>query len=178
MTDETLIQQMRRGNDGAFREIYGRYRDPLFRFGYRLTGSAETAEDMVHDVFVGLFRDRFDPTRASLRTYLYSGVRNQARKQFRDFSDDDAPADDLADHSSGPLDALLAVESAEQVRRAIAELPLPQREALILFEYEELSLDEVARIVDSKVGTVKARLYRARDGLRRSLIGRQKGVAR
>src|SRR4051794_8356365 len=126
MTDETLIQQMRRGDDGAFREIYGRYRDPLFRFGYRLTGSAETAEDMVHDVFVSLFHGNFDPARASLRTYLYSGIRNQARKRFRDYSDDDAASDDLADLNTGPLEVLIAAQSAEQVRRAVEALPLPQ----------------------------------------------------
>jgi len=169
MTDETLFQQMRRGDDGAVREIYGRYRDPLFRFAYRLTGSPETAEDMVHDVFVGLFGNNFDSSLASLRTYLYSSIRNQARKRFRDHSDEDAAEDDLADKHTGPLESLIAAQSAEDVRRAVKALPVLQREALILFEYEDHPLEQIAQIVESNVGSVKARLYRARDGLRRTL---------
>ncbi|MCU1326821.1 MAG: transcriptional regulator, Fis family [Bryobacterales bacterium] len=164
--------------DATFRDLYSRYRDPLFRFGYRLTGSPETAEDMVHDVFVGLYRGSFDAARASASTYLFAGVRNQARKRLRDYAVDDEPAEDLSDARSGPLDTLLAAETAEQVRCAVAALPFAQREALILFEYEELSLDEIARVVEAELGTVKARLYRAREGLRRNLGRRVREVAK
>lgn len=164
--------------DATFRDLYSRYRDPLFRFGYRMTGSAEASEDMVHDVFVSLYRGAFDPARASASTYLFAGLRNQARKRLRDFGGEDEPAEDLTDDRSGPLETLLAVESADQVRRAVEALPFVQREAVILFEYEELSLEEIARIVEAEVGTVKARLYRAREGLRRSLGQRVREVAK
>jgi RNA polymerase sigma-70 factor (ECF subfamily) len=173
MTDETLIEQMKAGDDGAFRSIYGRYRDPLFRFGYRLTGSEETAEDMVHDAFLGLFRGGFDARRAALKTYLYGAMRNQARKRFRHSGREEAGDTDYSDERAGPLEVLLSAETGEQVRRAVSGLPLAQREALILFEYEELSLEEIAQIVEAEVGAVKARLYRARDGLRKSLVGRE-----
>ena len=164
--------------DATFRELYSRYRDSLFRFGYRLTGSAETAEDMVHDVFVGLYRGNFDAARASASTYLFAGVRNQARKRLRDFDVAEDADVELMDDATGPLESLLAVESADQVRRAVAALPFAQREAVILFEYEELPLEEIAKIADTKVGTVKARLYRAREGLRRSLMQREREVSR
>ena len=156
-------------NEQTLRDLYGRYRDPLFRFGYRLSGSAEAAEDMVHDVFVGLFRGGYDAARASPATYLFAALRNQARKRLRDYSGDDTSDEEMADSRSGPLDALLAVEAADRVRRAVAALPFVQREALILFEYEELSLEEIAGIAETAVGTVKGRLHRAREGLRRSL---------
>lgn len=173
MTDETLFQQMKEGDDGAFRSLYARLRDPLFRFGYRLTGSTETAEDMVHEAFLGLFRGGFDSSRASLRTYLYAAMRNQARKRFRDAGREEPGDVEYSDDQAGPLDVLLNFETGEQVRLAISALPLSQQEALILFAYQELSLEEIARIVEAEVGAVKARLHRAREGLRKSLQARE-----
>jgi len=72
----------------------------------------------------------------------------------------------------GPMDTLgelLAAERAEIVEREISGLPLNQREALILFEYEELSMEEIAEVTGSEVGAIKARLFRARESLRRRL---------
>ena len=64
---------------------------------------------------------------------------------------------------------LLTAERSAIVGRAVSELPLPQREALILFEYEELSMEEIARVTGSDVGAIKGRLFRARETLRRRL---------
>lgn len=172
MTDETLFQQMKAGDAGAFRSLYARYRDPLFRFGYRLTGSPDTSEDMVHDAFLGLFRGGFDSRQASLRTYFYAAMRNQARKRFRDAGREEPGDAEYSDETAGPLDVLLTAETGEQVRLAISGLPVAQREALILFEYQELSLEEISRIVEAEVGAVKARLHRAREGLRKNLLAR------
>jgi RNA polymerase sigma-70 factor (ECF subfamily) len=69
----------------------------------------------------------------------------------------------------GPLGQLLDGELSEVVRRAIDDLPPLQREALVLFEYEELPLAEIATIVGADVGTVKSRLHRARQRLRKQL---------
>ena len=71
--------------------------------------------------------------------------------------------------AEGPLHKLLDEELSTAVRRALASLELLQREALILFEYEGLTLAEIAAIVEADVGTVKARLYRARARLRKVL---------
>src|SRR5439155_23737632 len=68
-----------------------------------------------------------------------------------------------------PLDELLSAERSEIVGRAVSALPPIQREALILFEYEELSLEEIATVTGIEVGAVKARLHRAREALRRRL---------
>lgn len=156
--------------EAAFRSIYDEFRDPLFRFGYRLTGSAEVSEDLVHDCFVGLFRGAFDERRASPKTYLYGAMRNLCRKHFRDTGREAAEnAETDVAAAGGPLDAMLATETAAAVQCAVQALPLLQREALILFEYEELTLEEISRIVDADVGAVKSRLYRAREALRKSL---------
>jgi len=157
--------------EAAFRTLYSEFRDPLFRFGYRLTGSAEEAEDLVHDCFVGLFRGGFDERRASPKTYLYGAMRNLCYKHFRDTGRETTSenAETEVAAAGGPLDAMLARETAVAVQCAVQALPVLQRETLILFEYEDLTLEEISRIVEADVGAVKSRLYRAREALRKSL---------
>jgi RNA polymerase sigma-70 factor (ECF subfamily) len=154
MTEETL------------RSIYMEFREPLFRFGYRMTGSQTIAQDMVQDCFLGLFRDGFDSMRGNMRTYLYGAMRNLARRHHRDAGREYEPTEPTG---QTPLEVLISGETAEAVRSAVEALPLLQREALVLFEYEELSLEEISVVVDADLAAVKSRLYRARERLRRAL---------
>ena len=163
------------GDQAAFLELYDRYREPIFRFAYRLLGSVEVAEDVTHDCFVSLIRkpENFRPERASLKTYLYAAARNLAMKHFRS-QGRETGLDEVAEEPResprrGPLRRLLDEELATLVREAVFSLPPLQREALILFEYEGLSLNEVAEIAGTDAGAIKARLYRAREGMRRML---------
>jgi RNA polymerase sigma factor (sigma-70 family) len=175
MTDERLLAEASRGDEAAFLALYARHRDPVFRFAYRLLGSTELAEDVAHDCFLSLLkrpRD-FDSARASLRTYLLAAAHNLAMKHFRGARSLEA-LEDLAEEPPtperrGPLRQLLDEELTQEVRRAIDELPPLQREALLLFEYEELPLAEIALIVGADTGTVKARLHRARRRLKKQL---------
>ena len=174
-TDELLLKKAGDGDQAAFLELYDRYREPIFRFSYRLLGSVEIAEDVTHDCFLSLIRkpENYRPERASLKTYLYAAARNLALKHFRDQGRetgmDEVSEEPREASSRGPLRRLLDEELATLVREAIFSLPQLQREALILFEYEGLSLSEGAEIAGTDVGAVKARLYRAREGLRRIL---------
>jgi RNA polymerase sigma-70 factor (ECF subfamily) len=170
-----LLQKAVSGDQAAFLELYDRYRQPVFRFAYRLLGSVEIAEDVTHDCFLSLIRkpENFRPERASLKTYLYAAARNLALKHFRDRGRE-AGMDEVTEEPKdsprrGPLRQLLDEELATKVRDAVFSLPPLQREALILFEYEGLSLNEVADIAGTDVGAIKARLYRARESLRRVL---------
>ena len=174
-TDELLLQKAVDGDQAAFLALYDRYRQLIFRFAYRLLGSVELAEDVTHDCFLSLIRkpENFRPERASLKTYLYAAARNLALKHFRN-QGREAGMDELTQEPQesprrGPLRRLLDEELADHVREAVFSLPPLQREALILFEYEGLSLNEVAEIAGTDSGAIKARLYRAREGLRRSL---------
>jgi len=181
-TDERLLEKAAHGETAAFQVLYERYRDPIFRFAYRLLGSVEAAEDVTHDCFLSLIKEpgRFDSSRASLRTYIYAAARNLAAKRYNSFARetgieglDEEPGD-----RHGPMAQVLDNELAEVVQRAIASLPPLQREALVLFEYDELSLAEIAAIVGADANTVKARLFRAREKLRAGLdryfrIGRE-----
>ena len=174
-TDELLLKQAGEGDQAAFLELYDRYREPIFRFAYRLLGSVEVAEDVTHDCFLSLIRkpENYRPERASLKTYLYAAARNLALKHFRDQGRetglDEVSEEPKESPRRGPLRKLLDEELATHVREAIFSLPPLQREALILFEYEGLSLNEVAEVAGTDTGAIKARLYRAREGLRRML---------
>jgi RNA polymerase sigma-70 factor, ECF subfamily len=175
ITDERLLERAASGDAAAFQILYERYRDAIFRFTYRLLGSVEAAEDVTQDCFLSLIKDpgRFDPARASLRTYLYAAARNLALKQFNYFSRA-TPIDELQEEPADsnddqPVRRVLDQELAAQVENAISTLPPLQREALVLFEYEDLSLAEIAAIVGADIGTVKSRLFRARERLRQKL---------
>ena len=181
-TDELLLEKAAHGETAAFQILYERYRDPIFRFAYRLLGSIEAAEDVTHDCFLSLIKEpgRFDSSRASLRTYIYAAARNLAAKRYNAFARETG-IEGLDQEPAGghePMAQVLDNELAEVVQRAIASLPPLQREALVLFEYDELSLAEIAAIVGAEANTVKARLFRAREKLRAGLdryfrIGRE-----
>ena len=174
-TDERLLEDASQGKTAAFQILYERYRDPIFRFAYRMLGSVEAAEDVVHDCFLGLIKEpgRFDSTKASLRTYLYAAARNQAAKRYlnssRESGIEELPREPQMAAHLEPIRQVLDNELAGEVQRAIESLPPLQREALVLFEYEDLSLAEIGAIVGADSNAVKARLFRAREGLKSTL---------
>jgi RNA polymerase sigma-70 factor (ECF subfamily) len=155
--------------DAEFQTAFDLYKDAVYRFAWRMSGSPSAAEDITQDVFVGLLRhpDRFDPARGTLRAFLLGVARNLALKHWRN----EHRLEPLDDEDAGlaePLN-LERGEVGDIVGRAVGALPPLQREVVILVEYEGLTLAEVARAVDADVGTVKSRLHRARESLRRTL---------
>jgi RNA polymerase sigma factor (sigma-70 family) len=164
--------------EATFRTVYEEYRGPLFRFAYRLTGSREVAEDLAHDCFVSLFRGGFDNRRGPLKTYLYAAMRNLARKHYRDSGREETGDDIDSPVDAAPLNSMISQETAAAVQGAIELLPLLQREVIVLFEYEDLALEQISKIVNAEVGAVKSRLYRARENLRKCLAPVVKGTPR
>ena len=154
--------------DNEFKAAFEEHKDAVYRFAWRMMNSAAAAEDVAQDVFLSLLRlpDRFDPNRGRLRSFLLGITRNLILKRWRD----EHSWDHLDDEQfvARPIEVERS-EVAELVGEAVRSLPPLQREVLILAEYEELSLEEIARTVESEVGTVKSRLHRARENLRRML---------
>lgn len=169
-TEQKLLQQARNGDEPALMRLFDEHHLPLFRFAWRLTGRPADAEDMVQECFLGLLRpsSTFDGRRSSLRTYLYGAVRNQAWKRLRrpEGSSDELPY--LADGRS-PEDDTLRAEFEHAVARAIHRLPPGQQEVLILAQYEQMPLAEIAGLLDIELGAVKSRLQRARATLKDAL---------
>jgi len=154
--------------DPEFRDAFRLHKDVLYRFAYRMTGSRPLAEDVVQESFLALWRRpaAYDPGRGGVRAFLLGIARNLILKNWRD----DRPHEALEEQDSvcAPVD-LPAGERAALVARAIALLAPLQREALILAEYEEMSLEEIGRATGAEMAAVKSRLHRARENLRRLL---------
>lgn len=154
--------------DVEFREAYGRHKDVLYRFARRMTGSPAVAEDLVHDCFLMLWRNSavYRADRGTMRSFLIGVTRNLALKRLQS----ERPVEELQEDSAvcGPIDAA-GRERGEMVAQAVAALPPLQREALILAEYEEMSLEEIALATGLELAAVKSRLHRARENLRRML---------
>jgi len=156
--------------ESDFQAVFEQYKDPVYRFVWRMTNSPDAAEDITQEVFLTLLRHpaRFDATRGQMRPFLLGIARNLVLKTVRRDKNRWAP---LAEEqfTAQPVD-FAGGEIADIIGKAIQDLPPLQREVLVLCQYEDLSLEEIARTVDAEVGTVKSRLHRARENLKRMLM--------
>lgn len=152
--------------DSDFRDSFHRHKDVVYRFAYRMTGSGAAAEDVVQDCFVALWNKPggYDPDRGAMRAYLLGIARNLVRKRWRA----ERRYDEAAEASILPMD-VVRMERSEAVCCAVQALAPLQREAIVLAEYEEMTMEEIARVTGADVAAVKSRLHRARRNLRRML---------
>ena len=156
-------------DEETFSAIFHEHRDAVYRYARVLTRSNAAAEDIAQECFLSL--TNFDAARGPVRAYLLGAVRRQAFKRFRNLWRESEEVEVIA----VPADTARDVA----VRQAVESLPALQREAIALFHWEGYSLDEIAAMLDTEVGTIKARLSRARENLRRTLapVGRSNGTA-
>jgi RNA polymerase sigma-70 factor (ECF subfamily) len=177
--EHALLARMKQGDQEAFRALYQRHKDAVYRFALLYCGSPATAADVTQDTFVHFITQtqQFDPTRGSVGAWLCGVARNMARKQLAvremptdpaDLADDTALAESHVDHDT-PLERVLKSESAEQVRQAVAGIAPHYRDILILCELSELSYAEAAQVCGIDIGTVRSRLSRARSQLAQRL---------
>jgi RNA polymerase sigma-70 factor (ECF subfamily) len=169
MSDLELLKRIAKGDEAAFLVLYRRHCDAVYRFAWVLLKSEADAEEVTQDCFLTLARKALDvdPARAQLRTWLLGVTRNLCYRKRRPVL-----ADEILD---GPMEspeveaALIRDETAEAVRLAVMELPDAQREAMLLFEFEEMSLAETAQVLGIEANAVKARLHRGRQQLKKLL---------
>ena len=160
-SDETLLREFQSGSREAFEELFARYREPLYGFFRRRLDSSERAEDLTQETFLAVIRatSRYEP-RASVRTYLYGIAMKllwaERRKQGRN-----APATDAT--------VECAADEVLWVRQAMEKLDSSEREILMLREYEQLSYEEIAKLLLLPVNTVRSRLFRSRLALKNHL---------
>lgn len=177
-TDDELLRSMRAGDAQAFAALYRRHQGPLYRFALLRCGSSDTAADMVQEAFMGLLSGRlaFDPLRGSLPNFLFGVARLLILKheapRWREAAlpepDEDSELEEACEHAC-PLQRVLADETAEAVRRALARLAPHYRDAVILYEMHGLSYLEIAAICAVDIGTVRSRLARGRAALAKIL---------
>ena len=176
--DRRRMERVRGGDEAAFAELMARWERPVRAVIGRMVLNAGEAEELAQETFVRLWqqRDRFRPG-AEFRPWILAIAVNLARNRLRwwrrrpsvelgEWLGSGAEARDSA--PAGPV-ALERAERVAEVRAAVAALPVDLREALVLFEYEELPQLEVAAILRTTPKAVESRLSRARERLRRSL---------
>ncbi len=185
--DTELLRQLHAGRADAFTALYRRHQGPLYRYALMRCASGGTAADVVQEAFMGLLtgRLRFDPLRGQLQHFLFGVVRNLILKAeegrgrhvaLPDAGDDDDVELDLPSEDAEPLARLLGNETAEEVRRALAQLAPHYRDVVILFELHELSYLEIAAVCQVDIGTVRSRLSRGRAALAKRLQGHAPAV--
>lgn len=168
--DSDCMARLAAGDSQAVHALYQRHGRALLRFSAAMCRSRQAAEDMVHDTFVALMRERisFDPAQGSVFGYLCGVLRHRVSRHFRQqrrwvaLNIDDDSSQAHAAESGGPADEIARSEITAAFRRAMLELPLPHREVIALCDLEELPYATVAGILDCPVGTVRSRLHRAR----------------
>ena len=158
--DRELWKKFIDGDGVAFDAWYREMAPRLRVFLRHVVGDQQVAEDVMQETFTQLWRNprRFDPDRGSLRAYLF-GI---ARKQSADWWRKQKPDDGLSVEPSLPT----GIETASMVNEAFGRLPLEEQSLLWLREVEGQSYAELAMILDIPVGTVRSRLFAAREALR------------
>ncbi|MBO0846731.1 MAG: RNA polymerase sigma factor SigE [Nocardioides sp.] len=162
----------------TWEEIVDRHSDRVYRLAFRLTGNRHDAEDLTQEVFVRVFRSLSTYQPGTLEGWIHRITTNlfldQARRKQRIRFD--ALSDDRADrlHSDVPSpDTAYADQTFDDdIERALSTLPPEFRAAVVLCDVEGLSYDEIAQILDAKLGTVRSRIHRGRAMLRSALAHR------
>jgi RNA polymerase sigma-70 factor (ECF subfamily) len=173
-SDDALMQRVREGDDEAFAEIVDRYKDSLVNYLTHLVRSRDRAEEVAQDAFVRLYRNASKyKQQERLGPYLFRIATNlvvtEVRRQKRWGLLLPRLHASSHQHEPAPDTNLLTTEIQRQVSAAIEQLPIQYRAPLVLFEIEEWSYDDIAKAMDIPCGTVKSRISRARDLLRRHL---------
>lgn len=178
-----LVERIRAGDVDAFRGLFESHYEPLRRYAQRLVRSREEAEDVVHDVFLRVWRqrERLDPG-CRLRSYLYAATRNRALDALRRGGleqrrrGEEDPAGDVADPAAD-ADVEAAIELAERaaaVRRAVEALPARQRQVVVLRWLRQRSYAQIAAELRIAEKTVEIHMTRALQRLR-SLLASLRG---
>lgn len=174
-SDQELILQLQQGSLDALGELYDRYRQMVYRTALAITGDTEAASDLLQDVFLRLYRfaDRIDIQRP-IEPWLYRMTANLSYTWVKRSRRWLQPLDDLADWLAGngknsPQEVAERNDEWAQVQKAVSALSFPQRVVVVLYYLNDLSLQEIANILEVPVGTVKSRLHYGRKSLKKSL---------
>lgn len=183
-SDGVLVRRVADGDDTALEALYDRYVRPSFALARRITGDPVFAEEVVQEVFLALWRDpsKYDPLRGGFPSWLLATTHHKAvdavrreqtvRKRRVSLAEEAAWFTSATASDSPPVeDAAWSGLRGERVRKALAALPEPQREALVLAYYAGYTQSEIAERTHTPLGTVKTRMLAGMRRLRDLLDG-------
>src|SRR5262244_2201608 len=160
-SDEALMLEFQGGSRAAFEELFARYRRPLYGFFARRLNNPERAEDLTQEAFLAVIRatSRYEP-RSLVRTYLCGIALNLLAAERRKLTSSTSGQSAPEPKTEGTPERVL------WVRQAMEKLDAPDREILMLREFEELSYSDIAELLRIPVNTVRSRLFRSRLALK------------
>ena len=181
--DRADMEKLQAGHAAALNDLMARHATTVFHFLCRMVGNEDDANDLAQETFVRVFKSRNSfRTSEKFSTWLYTIAANLARNHFRwrsrhpniSLETENAETEQtlgstLPSDAPAPNEQALATERAAAVRAAVGKLPEEMREAIVLCEWEELSMAEAAAVLETTPKAVESRLYRARQILRERL---------
>lgn len=176
--DFGLLERIAGGEGAALGEFYDRYGGLVYAVCLRILRDGGEAEESLQEVFFEVWRraDRYDPARANPRVYLVQLARSRALDRLRrsrrreEIGRRGLAMPEFESESEAPLDAAVASEERRRMRLALRALPDSQRRALMLSFFDGLSHSEIARELDTPLGTVKTRIRKGLVRLREALL--------
>ncbi|MCK9520216.1 MAG: sigma-70 family RNA polymerase sigma factor [Dehalococcoidia bacterium] len=183
-TDERLVLLAKDGGLEAFNSLVDRYQSSVYTLCLRFLGSPEAAEDATQEAFLSAYRalDRFQG--GNFRSWLLRIAANESKDELRRRKRKDATAslNEMFDREDGPVEvpdpgesieaAIERVEFGQELEGVLALLPLEQRQAILLVDVYDFQYEEVARLSNVSVGTIKSRIHRGRERLRKLILSR------
>jgi RNA polymerase sigma-70 factor (ECF subfamily) len=182
--DAALMLRVKQGDGAAFAELVDKYKQPILNLVYRMLHDATEAEDVAQNVFVQVFRSapRYEVS-AKFSTWLFTIARNLALNELRRRSrhpsesmdatrpeQDDQPMQQFEDKKTFlPPESLLQGELEQKIEQALAQLPENQRTAILLCRQNELSYEEIAKVLGCSVSATKSLIHRGRETLKHKL---------
>ena len=187
LEDHRLISGLQVGDESAYEQLIARFQAPVYNLAYRLVNDPADASDVVQEVFLKIFRNvgnfRGD---SSLRTWVYRIAVNESHNRRRwlfrhrrgetgieeNFEDSEGRERPLTDSGETPFEFTMNREALILLEEGLAAINPVFRTALVLREMEDVSYEEIAQILEVSLGTVKSRIMRGREALRRYLATR------
>jgi RNA polymerase sigma-70 factor, ECF subfamily len=190
--ESALVAGLKSGSEPAYEQLISLYQQPVYSLVYRLLNDPGDAGDVVQEVFVKVFRNVHTfRAQSSLKTWVYRIALNEAHNRRRWFRrhrkqeielgrDESAGAglalqDTLSDGGASPFESALSAETQRLLAEALQTLSPNFREAVILRDVEGLSYEEISEVLGLQMGTVKSRILRGREALRKELSARVAG---
>lgn len=177
MTDLELISKINKRDPASFDQLYERYAQIIFNLCIRILKDEVEAQDVMQEIFIQIWKDagRFDPARASVKTWLFTIARSRSLDRYRSRKMAQARVQDTASEDlhqiAGKEDLQSTSEIQEFVGQAVGQLSKDQREVLELSYYQGLTQEEIADLLKQPLGTIKSRIRSALIKLRSMFSG-------
>jgi RNA polymerase sigma-70 factor, ECF subfamily len=188
--ESTIVAELKAGSEDAYAWLIGEFHQPIYSLVYRILTDPADAADTTQEVFLKVFRGiRHFNGQSSLKTWIYRiavheasnrrrwWFRHKARETSMELETSSSEGssltarETLVDEGESPFDNACHEEVRARVEAELRQVPEPYRSTVILRDLEDMSYEEIAEVLDISLGTVKSRLTRGREALRRRLSG-------